>query len=239
MARHLSVIVILAIAGFLVFSFMTSFGDKTGQIRQVLPVKGTTERPPADSIPISPNVQPDTKANVGADTKAEVKEDVKDVKVDTKADLKSDFAPLPADILAGGAIAPKLENATLKAELGRSTWKFLHTMMARFPDKPTEDDSLALKTFVQLFARLYPCGDCARHFQKLLAKYPPQVSSRNAAAGWACFMHNQVNERLRKPLFDCNKIGDFYDCGCGDEKKEETETIGELKLEKEGLTKGG
>lgn len=112
-------------------------------------------------------------------------------------------------------------------------------MMARFPDKPTEDDSLALKTFVQLFARLYPCGDCARHFQKLLAKYPPQVSSRNAAAGWACFMHNQVNERLKKPLFDCNKIGDFYDCGCGDEKKEETETIGELKLEKEGLTKGG
>ncbi|KAI1447861.1 ERV/ALR sulfhydryl oxidase domain-containing protein [Annulohypoxylon stygium] len=239
MARHLSVIVILAIAGFLVFSFMTSFGDKTGQIRQVLPVKGATERPPADAIPISPNVQPDTKANVGADTKAEVKEDVKDVKVDTKADLKSDFAPLPADILAGGAIAPKLENATLKAELGRSTWKFLHTMMARFPDKPTEDDSLALKTFVQLFARLYPCGDCARHFQKLLAKYPPQVSSRNAAAGWACFMHNQVNERLKKPLFDCNKIGDFYDCGCGDEKKEETETIGELKLEKEGLTKGG
>lgn len=239
MARHLSVIVILAIAGFLVFSFMTSFGDKTGQIRQVLPVKGATERPPADAIPISLNVQPDTKANVGADTKAEVKEDVKDVKVDTKADLKSDFAPLPADILAGGAIAPKLENATLKAELGRSTWKFLHTMMARFPDKPTEDDSLALKTFVQLFARLYPCGDCARHFQKLLAKYPPQVSSRNAAAGWACFMHNQVNERLKKPLFDCNKIGDFYDCGCGDEKKEETETIGELKLEKEGLTKGG
>lgn len=114
MARHLSVIVILAIAGFLVFSFMTSFGDKTGQIRQVLPVKGATERPPADAIPISPNVQPDTKANVGADTKAEVKEDVKDVKVDTKADLKSDFAPLPADILAGGAIAPKLENATLK-----------------------------------------------------------------------------------------------------------------------------
>ncbi|KAI0880347.1 ERV/ALR sulfhydryl oxidase domain-containing protein [Annulohypoxylon maeteangense] len=233
MARHLSVIVILAIAGFLVLSFMTSFGDKAGPIRQVLPVKGVTERPPADPAPIAPiapNVKPDT------NLKTEVKEDVE---ADAKPDLKSDFAPLPGDILTGGAIAPKLENATLKAELGRSTWKFLHTMMARFPDKPTADDSLALKTFVQLFARLYPCGDCARHFQKLLAKYPPQVSSRNAAAAWACFMHNQVNERLKKPLFDCNNIGDFYDCGCGDDKKETTETIGELKLEKEGLTKGG
>lgn len=92
-------------------------------------------------------------------------------------------------------------------------------MMAKFPENPTPDDSLALKTWIQLFARLYPCGDCAAHFQKMLEKYPPQVSSRNAAAGWACFVHNQVNERLHHPIFDCTKIGDFYDCGCGDDKK--------------------
>jgi hypothetical protein len=96
-------------------------------------------------------------------------------------------------------------------------------MMARFPEKPTADESFALKSYIKLFARLYPCGECAKHFQTLLAKYPPQVSGRNAAAGWACFVHNQVNERLKKPIFDCNKIGDFYDCGCGDEdgKKKE------------------
>jgi hypothetical protein len=93
-------------------------------------------------------------------------------------------------------------------------------MMARFPEVPTPDDSLALKTYIQLFARLYPCGDCASHFQKLLKKYPPQTSSRNAAAGWACFVHNEVNKRLKKEEFDCNKIGDFYDCGCGEEDKD-------------------
>ena len=97
-------------------------------------------------------------------------------------------------------------------------------MMARFPEKPTEDDRLALKTYIQLFARLYPCGDCASHFQKLITKYPPQTSSRNAAAGWACEMHNKVNKRLKKPMFDCNNIGDFYDCGCGDDKKKGPET---------------
>jgi hypothetical protein len=35
---------------------------------------------------------------------------------------------------------------------------------------------------------------------------------------------------LHKPEFDCNKLGDFYDCGCGDEQKEgenETAEIGE------------
>ncbi|KAL1853546.1 hypothetical protein VTK73DRAFT_8996 [Phialemonium thermophilum] len=162
-------------------------------------------------------------------------------------------ADLPPGVLSGGAIAPKLENATAKAELGRAAWKLLHTTMARFPEEPTEDESLALKTYVQLFARLYPCGDCARHFQQLLAKYPPQASSRNAAAGWACFVHNQVNKRLKKPEFDCSKIGDFYDCGCGDDKKgaekkkdggdknqEELKERQGVSLEKEeGLTRGG
>lgn len=95
----------------------------------------------------------------------------------------------------------------------------MHTMMARFPEAPTPDDSLALQTYIQLFARLYPCGDCASHFQLLLQEFPPQTSSRNAAAGWACFVHNEVNKRLKKELFDCTKIGDFYDCGCGEDNK--------------------
>ncbi len=104
-----------------------------------------------------------------------------------------------------------------RAELGRASWKLFHTMMARFPEKPTPDESLALKTYITLFARLYPCGDCARHFQQLLAKYPPQVSGRNAASGWACLVHNEVNKRLKKPEFDCTKLD--YDCGCGDDEK--------------------
>lgn len=128
-----------------------------------------------------------------------------------------DSLGLSEGVLGGGAIAPKLGNETLKKELGRASWRLMHTMMARFPEKPTPDDSLALQTYIKLFARLYPCGECAAHFQTLLEKYPPQTSSRNAAAGWACFVHNEVNTRLKKELFDCNKIGDFYDCGCGDE----------------------
>lgn len=41
---------------------------------------------------------------------------------------------------------------------------------------PTEDDRLALKSYFHLFSRLYPCGECAEEFQKLLKEYPPQVS---------------------------------------------------------------
>jgi FAD-linked sulfhydryl oxidase len=118
----------------------------------------------------------------------------------------------------GDPIAPKLGNETLKAELGRAAWKLFHTTMARFPDKPSKDESDALKSYIYLFARLYPCGECAEHFQKIINKFPPQTSSRSTAAAWACHVHNEVNKAKGKELFDCGKIGDFYDCGCEDDE---------------------
>lgn len=30
-----------------------------------------------------------------------------------------------------------------------------------------------------------------------------------------------MNTRLKKELFDCSNIGDFYDCGCADDDKGE------------------
>jgi hypothetical protein len=116
-----------------------------------------------------------------------------------------------------------LGNETIKAELGRASWKLFHTMMAQFPDKPTDDESQALKSYIYLFQRLYPCGECANHFGELLKKFPPQVSSRSTAAVWACHVHNEVNKSLKKELFDCANIGEFYDCGCADDKKKDGE----------------
>ncbi|KAH6659544.1 ERV/ALR sulfhydryl oxidase domain-containing protein [Truncatella angustata] len=213
MARHLSVIVILAVATFLGISFLMSFGGRTDTVPQVFTSEGS----------------------YGGNIPSEAKAPGKAIEPVLEGSTESKLAGLDitSELLTGDVVMPKLENATAKAELGRAAWKVIHTMMGRFPDKPSEDDQLTLKTYIQLFARLYPCGDCARHFQQLLKKYPPQVSSRNAAAGWACFVHNQVNERLGHEIFDCAKIGDFYDCGCGDEKKEGAEgTAGELKKER-------
>lgn len=107
-----------------------------------------------------------------------------------------------------------------RAELGRAAWKLLHTTMARFPDKPTQEESEALKQYVYLFQRLYPCGECATHFGHILDKFPPQTSSRSSAAVWACHVHNEVNKSLKKDIFDCSNIGDFYDCGCAEDEAE-------------------
>lgn len=60
------------------------------------------------------------------------------------------------DVLKGDVISSKIGNETLKAELGRSAWRLLHTTMAKFPDKPTQDEQTALFSYIHLFARLYP-----------------------------------------------------------------------------------
>jgi hypothetical protein len=140
--------------------------------------------------------------------------------------VEKEFHALPVPIhdsppalphATGSVIMSKLGNATAKAALGRATWKLLHTMTLRYPEHPTEDEREALKSYFYLTSRLYPCGECATEFQQLLEKFPPQTSSRLSASAWLCFVHNQVNERLKKPTFDCAHLDDEYDCGCGDD----------------------
>lgn len=107
MARHLSVVVILAIAAFVVLSFMTSFGNRTEQIRHVLPAAAVPEQPPIKSEA--------TLADAKAGAKSAVKPEAKpDAKPEVKTDAGAGLSLLSADILSGGAIAPKLENATIK-----------------------------------------------------------------------------------------------------------------------------
>lgn len=125
--------------------------------------------------------------------------------------------------------------------------------MAKFPDKPTEDEKTALFSYLHLFARLYPwyvsiqpslprkidwlntsSGECASHFRQILTQFPPQVATRSTAAAWACHVHNEVNKSLKKGLFDCSKIGDFYDCGCGDDDQTAKEDRIDVKVERTG-----
>ncbi|TEB38050.1 hypothetical protein FA13DRAFT_719092 [Coprinellus micaceus] len=128
----------------------------------------------------------------------------------------------PVKNAKGSVIMPKLGNETAKAELGRATWKLMHTMTLRFPKKPTQDEREALNSYFHLMSRLYPCGECAAEFQQLLKRFPPQTSSRLAASQWLCALHNEVNKRLHKPIFDCAHVDSTYDCGCGDEDEDST-----------------
>ncbi|XP_034940244.1 FAD-linked sulfhydryl oxidase ALR [Chelonus insularis] len=93
-----------------------------------------------------------------------------------------------------------------KDELGSATWSFLHTMAAYYPDKPTSQESIDMKTFFNVFSKFYPCAPCAEDLRQQLKKTPPQTESQKELSQWLCKIHNEVNKKLGKKLFDCKLV---------------------------------
>ena len=70
---------------------------------------------------------------------------------------------------AGGAHADSSATAAQrKAELGRATWTLLHMLAAQFPEKPTKQQQRDVKELINCLTRVYPCADCASHFQEVV-----------------------------------------------------------------------
>eukprot|EP00834_Sanchytrium_tribonematis_P000757 NODE_14_length_51535_cov_1.125049.p35 type:complete len:178 gc:universal NODE_14_length_51535_cov_1.125049:11948-11415(-) len=135
------------------------------------------------------------------------------VQLDSIYDMERYINP-PIESDNSDVMMPYLGNQTQRAELGHSTWHFLHTLAGRFPVDPTKDQQKAVLQFIHLFSQLYPCGNCAGHFQLLLKEDPPIVKSREDFVYWFCRQHNKVNVRLKKPMFDCSTIFERWQCGC-------------------------
>eukprot|EP00041_Stephanoeca_diplocostata_P009797 m.152958 g.152958 ORF g.152958 m.152958 type:complete len:189 (+) comp17902_c0_seq2:278-844(+) len=91
-----------------------------------------------------------------------------------------------------------------RRELGRASWAYLHTLAAFYPENPTQPHQEATADFMLNFARFYPCGYCADTSTQDMLRNPPRTASRQEFATWMCEIHNEVNDRLGKPMFDCS-----------------------------------
>ncbi|KAK9465987.1 ERV/ALR sulfhydryl oxidase domain-containing protein [Lipomyces arxii] len=91
-------------------------------------------------------------------------------------------------------------------EIGRSTWTLLHSVAAQYPEKASSSEQKDIESFLGIFARIYPCWHCASDFRTWIAKpeNKPQVSGQEEFGKWLCRAHNEVNQKLGKPVFDCN-----------------------------------
>lgn len=88
--------------------------------------------------------------------------------------------------------------------------------------------------------RIYPCSECAKHFGDLVRyasssfvdmittckgwvpvvpccrKSPPQTGSGEELQQWLCMAHNNVNQSIGKPAFNCSMASMRWgalDCG--------------------------
>ncbi|ESW98831.1 putative FAD dependent sulfhydryl oxidase Erv1 [Ogataea parapolymorpha DL-1] len=89
-------------------------------------------------------------------------------------------------------------------QLGRSTWTFLHSVAAKYPEQASEEQQEDMRTFLRVFGNIYPCWFCAKDFRQYMEKDKPKVRTQEEFGKWLCDAHNEVNEKLGKKKFDCN-----------------------------------
>jgi hypothetical protein len=103
-------------------------------------------------------------------------------------------------------------------EIGNSTWTFLHSTAAYYPDKPSREQQSAILSLLEALPYLYPCHSCASALQEEMKR--EKVEQRSWEGGkvlsdavqhgpglrkWLCGLHNEVNERLGRPTFRCDE----------------------------------
>eukprot|EP00455_Lapot_gusevi_P032884 TRINITY_DN3588_c0_g1_i1.p1 TRINITY_DN3588_c0_g1~~TRINITY_DN3588_c0_g1_i1.p1 ORF type:complete len:189 (+),score=39.46 TRINITY_DN3588_c0_g1_i1:77-643(+) len=103
-----------------------------------------------------------------------------------------------------------------RRSVGWHTWGFLHTMAAHYPDNPTRKQQQDMITLMNLIADFYPCGYCADKMKDELIVHPPLTQNRQAFMKWMCDLHNEVNDRMGKEIFDCSKYEQRWRTGPAD-----------------------
>lgn len=85
---------------------------------------------------------------------------------------------------------------------GPGTWKLLHCLAEMYPDNPDSECIEKHCTFIRLLGELLPCRVCQQHFLDMMKENPPEPFMKNKRMfqKWLNDRHNQVNERLKKPL---------------------------------------
>eukprot|EP00798_Chlamydomonas_sp_ICE-L_P013374 gene13374-19219_t len=99
--------------------------------------------------------------------------------LDPVAAPKASAAPQASDS------APPSQGATSKAELGRATWTFLHTLAAQYPDQPSRQQQKDVKQLVDILTRIYPCSECAGHFKEIVSIGKPTFNCNYVGARWS------------------------------------------------------
>lgn len=107
-------------------------------------------------------------------------------------------------------------------EWGPAAWKFLHTATFAYGNAEgivTDEDKHAARSLFESLRFMLPCKNCCSHYCDALEKRPLSehvLRSKDSLSRWFVEIHNDVNERLGKPIFKYEDAKQLYEslAGC-------------------------
>ena len=96
---------------------------------------------------------------------------------------------------------------------GSYGWKFMHYITLAYPDNPSREEQLNMKTFFKSIGSILPCNACRINFYNHIEKYPLNdtvLSSNKNLVEWLMNIHNQANISLGKPVYTLDKLYNEY-----------------------------
>jgi mitochondrial FAD-linked sulfhydryl oxidase len=103
---------------------------------------------------------------------------------------------------------PKKEKALITKEtVGKITWTYLHSTIENTEHCGKQITNENLINLITTVGDLFPCQECSEHFKEMMKteKLEENVKNRDNFNVWFCQIHNIVNKRLNKKIFDCSK----------------------------------
>jgi hypothetical protein len=111
----------------------------------------------------------------------------------------------------------------MSASWAHPTWSFLHTLFENIPNSHFLANKTTILNYLSGMLRLLPCPDCANHASTYLSRNKLEnIKSVTDGRQFFFRFHNDVNRRLRKSLFDINKLTIYKNRSISEEYKKHT-----------------
>ena len=98
-----------------------------------------------------------------------------------------------------------------KSVWGPYIWTFLHCLTIRIKPEHFQSEKNVLISYIERICDNLPCPSCAMHAIQTLKKLKlKNVKKKDDLIECIYKMHNEVNIRLKKPIFDKSKLHETY-----------------------------
>lgn len=96
---------------------------------------------------------------------------------------------------------------------GSAYWKTSHYITFAYPDMPTYEDKIVVKSYFDNLRYLLPCENCRGHYTQYISTYPLSediLASRYKLIKWLIDLHNSVNKRTDEKEYSLEEVVAMY-----------------------------